>query len=154
MSRALFNIIAVVAFLGCAVMFAADNDQAAPKFQTGNFNQVQIRTTDTAGVHVPHVILDSGAVTSSSSRSTTIATAQATLSTTASQISALNSARRGIIVRNVDAAISIYVGATGVTSSTGFLVKAGETVSVTTTAAIFAVAASGTPVVNILTEND
>lgn len=84
----------------------------------------------------------------------TITSGQATLSTAASQVVALSTTRRSIVIRNNDASISIYVGVTGVTSSTGVLVKAGESISINTTAAIFAVAASATPTVSYLAESD
>lgn len=87
-------------------------------------------------------------------RSANITTAQATLSTTAAEVLPASLVRRSVLLRNTDASISIYVGVLGVTSSTGFVVKAGETLSLNTRAAIYAVAASGTPVVHTLCEND
>lgn len=88
------------------------------------------------------------------SRSGSIATSQVTLSTAAQVVIAASTARRSVIVRNTDASISIYVGAAGVTTTTGMIVKAGEAVTINTTAAIYAIAVSGTPVANTLSEND
>lgn len=87
-------------------------------------------------------------------RSTSIATGQAALSTSAAQVLAANTARRSVVITNHDASISVYVGATGVTTSTGLLIKAGAAVTINSTAAIFAIAASGTPTVSYLAEND
>lgn len=81
---------------------------------------------------------------------------QQPLSTTARQIvSAGNSRQRAAIVRNLDATISIYVGYNSdVSSTTGFLIKAGESLTLNTRAALYGVAASGTPTAGYITEND
>lgn len=78
---------------------------------------------------------------------TTIATGQVTLSTSSGTVCAASTGRRVVTMRNTDASISVYLGATGVTTSTGYLVKAGESLTLTTTATIAGVAASGSPVV-------
>lgn len=81
---------------------------------------------------------------------------QQPLTTTARQIvSAGNSRQRAAIVRNIDATISIYVGYNAdVSSTTGMLLKAGESFTFNTRAAIYGVAASGTPTAAYVTEND
>lgn len=81
---------------------------------------------------------------------------QQPLTTTARQIvSAGNSRQRAAVVRNMDTTISIYWGYNAdVTSTTGFLIKAGESVTINTRAAIYGVAASGAPVACYFTEND
>lgn len=88
--------------------------------------------------------------------STVFATGQQPLSTTAVQVVPAGTSRQlAAIVRNQDAAISIYIGNTaGVTSTTGILLKAGESITINTRAAIYAVAASGTPTAGYLTESD
>lgn len=83
-----------------------------------------------------------------------IATGQVALSTSAASVVAANSSRHAVTVKNIDASISIYVGVAGVTSSTGYLLKAGESVRIQTGAAVFAVAASGTPVVVFVSESN
>lgn len=94
------------------------------------------------------------AVSSGAAKSATIATSKVTLSTSASLISAASTTRHAILIRNVDATISVYVGVSGVSSTTGFLLKAGESVSIYSTAAIYGIAASAAPAVNTLSEND
>jgi hypothetical protein len=76
-----------------------------------------------------------------------------TLSTSSEIISAANELRSRILVKNLDASIVVYVGeATGVTSSTGFPLAAGESVALYTTAVVYAIAASGTPAIAIVEE--
>lgn len=80
--------------------------------------------------------------------------AQATASTSAASIAARPD-RRGIVIRNLDAAITIYVsGAPLVSSSNGMPLKAGESISIDTAAAVFYVAASGSPVIAYLETYD
>lgn len=74
-----------------------------------------------------------------------IATDQVALSTTAAQVVAARNQRHRVVIKNIDSTITIYVGASGVTASDGFQLLAGESVALHTTAAVFAVAASGTP---------
>lgn len=82
-----------------------------------------------------------------------IAVSQNALSTTAEVIAASRPTRVRVIVRNQDASISVYVGhSDAVTSSNGFLLKAEESVSFYTTAALYAIAASGTPSVSVTEE--
>lgn len=85
-------------------------------------------------------------------RAESIATGQQTLSTSAALVSGGSSSRGTVLVRNLDASISIYVGSAGVTSSTGMLIKAGESITIRTSGALYAVAASGTPAVAVLEE--
>lgn len=141
-----------------SVLTASCQAQGDPQDNYKSNAVVTKRSTNTNGVHVDHVIVDSGGGGSGggtgATASTTIATGQATLSTTASQVVASNSARHTTSIRNLDASISIYIGAAGVTSSTGHLIKAGEAFTVVSTAAVYAVAASGTPAVSHFDEND
>lgn len=77
-----------------------------------------------------------------------IVTGQAALTTTAAQIIATDTQSRVILIENLDATITIYVGPAGVTAATGKRILAGRVLPLTTRAAIFAVAASGTPSVD------
>lgn len=81
---------------------------------------------------------------------TTFAPTQVTLSTSAAQVLASGtfSSRQ---VCNSDTAIIEYIGATGVTSSTGIPLQPGACWDAShTTAAVFAVAASGSPVASVV----
>jgi|SRR5579859_3709385 len=54
--------------------------------------------------------------------------------------------RRGVTLKNIDAAIVIYIVAAGATVTTsGFPLKAGESISLDTVGPVFALAASGSP---------
>lgn len=82
-----------------------------------------------------------------------VATSQTAISTSATQVAAARATRTGLLIRNLDAAISIYIGPTsGVTSGNGMLLKAGESVPVTAVGTWYAIAASGTPTVAVLDE--
>lgn len=66
-------------------------------------------------------------------------------SSTATSIAAIRPNRYGAMVQNPDTSITIYVGNTGVTSSTGVPLRAGESMYFPTFAALYAISASGTP---------
>lgn len=74
---------------------------------------------------------------------------QEALSTTQETLVAARATRRSVFVQNLDASITVYIGFdTTVSSTTGIRLKAGEGLSLNTRAAIFAIAASGTPTVS------
>jgi hypothetical protein len=73
------------------------------------------------------------------------AVTQTALSTTAGLVLAARATRRRATIRNLDAAINVYLGGAAVTSANGMLLKPGEAYIKRSTAAIYAVAASGTP---------
>jgi len=94
---------------------------------------------------------------SQSSPSAGFTTARIVLnSASAVLISAPNANKKSIKVRNMDATIAIYVGEGAVTSSNGFplfgATGGGESVEIRTIQGIYAIAASGTPSVAVLTE--
>lgn len=94
----------------------------------------------------------SGSVTASAAKGSTFSPTQVTLSTAA--VLVLNAAGAGIVSRqvcNADSAIVEYIGATGVTSATGMPLQPLACFDVSrTTAAIYAVAASGTPQIAVV----
>lgn len=73
------------------------------------------------------------------------------LSGTAEVVLAARPNRMAAILRNTDASITIYVGDSSV-DSTYFSLPAGASLALTTTAAVYAVAASGTPTLAIWEE--
>ena len=78
------------------------------------------------------------------------ATSQVSLnSSTATQLCAVRSTRRGVLITNNDASIAIYIGGASVTTATGHYLKAGASISIPTTAAVYAIAASGSPVASV-----
>jgi len=83
-----------------------------------------------------------------------IASSQVTTSTSAATLAIARATRRSILIRNMDAAISVYVGPATVTTGNGMLLKAGESCPFTCVGLIQVIAASGTPVVAIADEYD
>lgn len=82
-----------------------------------------------------------------------LAATQNALSTTAEAIFVARPTRTRAVVKNIDSSIIVYVGeADTVTASTGMPLLAGESISLFTTAAVYAIAASGTPTVALLEE--
>ena len=75
------------------------------------------------------------------------ANGQVSASTTAATLVVANPTRRSVLIRNLDATITVYVGAATVTAANGMPLKAGESVSVDTSQLIQVLAASGTPTV-------
>ena len=102
------------------------------------------------------LLLITSAIALAEPGATTGTNGQQPLTTTARQIvSAGTSRQRCAIVRNQDATISIYIGYNAnVSSTTGILLKAGESITINTRAAIYGVAASGAPTAGYLTESD
>lgn len=82
------------------------------------------------------------------------ANGQVATSTTSGVLKASNATRRRITFKNTDAAITVYIGTGTVTAANGFPLKAGESYTKTTTAAVNVIAASGTPTVAYDEESD
>lgn len=76
-----------------------------------------------------------------------MANGQVTTSTTAATAVAARATRRSVTIKNTDTSITVYIGIATVTSSNGMPLKAGESISIDTTALVQVIAASGTPVV-------
>lgn len=77
----------------------------------------------------------------------------ATLSTTAAIVVSADNNRGRVIIQNADASIVVRVGDANITSTTGGVrLAAGESITFYTRGNIYAVAASGTPVINILAQ--
>ena len=86
-----------------------------------------------------------------------LATAQIALNaTTATKINTVGgtpSSHYKIYVKNLDASINVFVGLTGVTSSTGLRLNTGETTIIEPVIAgtdLYAISASGTPSVAVM----
>jgi hypothetical protein len=75
-----------------------------------------------------------------------LTTGQASVSTVV-QIIAARPTRRSALVTNTDASVSVYVGNAAVSSSTGQLIKAGNSLTIPFTGAIYCVATTGRVVV-------
>ena len=85
-------------------------------------------------------------------RASRFVASQNALSTTAEEILDVRETRIGAVVHNTDTAITVYVGPQTVTSSNGFPLAPGASLSVSVTGALWAVAASGTPTIAIFEE--
>ncbi len=83
-----------------------------------------------------------------------LTTGQVTASGTAGTLVAARATRRSVLVRNTDAALSVYVGPATVTSANGMLLKAGESCPFTFVGLIQVIAPSGSPVVAFADEYD
>ncbi len=73
------------------------------------------------------------------------ANAQVALSTTAATILIARATRKQATIRNLDTAISIYIGVATVTAANGMLLKPGESLDIFGGVLIQGIAASGTP---------
>jgi hypothetical protein len=85
---------------------------------------------------------------------TNLASSQVALSTTAATVAIARATRRRVTVKNLDAAITVYLGPATVTSGNGMELKAGESVELTWVGLLQGIAASGTPSVAVLDEYD
>lgn len=93
----------------------------------------------------------SGTITALDYVPTTInSTGQVTITSTATNIIAQNTARQGVVITNSSATITVYVGTSGVTSSTGLPLTPGQAITLPTTAAVYAIASSTSGTVGYL----
>jgi len=77
-----------------------------------------------------------------------MATGQAALnSSTATLVIAARPTRRSALVTNTSASINVWVGNSGVTNSTGQLIAPGNSLTIPSTVAVYAISASATPTV-------
>lgn len=74
---------------------------------------------------------------------------QNALSTSEEVILAARADRKRAIIKNLDAAITVYVGPTGVTSGNGTEIKAGESTAIYSRGVLYGIAASGTPTISV-----
>lgn len=88
-------------------------------------------------------------------RGSVIAHGSASVTTTAAQVLALAATRRSATIQNLGTDY-IYLGATGITANNGLRLAPGQTVVIdkSPTAAIFAIAGTGTQTVSYFTESD
>jgi len=88
-------------------------------------------------------------------RGSVIAHGSASVTTSAAQVLALATGRRSATIQNLGTDY-IYLGATGITANNGLRLAPGQTVVIdkSPTAAIFAVAGTGTQTVSYFTESD
>lgn len=70
---------------------------------------------------------------------------RATASSTAGTLAIARDTRKGILIRNLDATLTIYVGPATVTTSNGFPILPGESCPFSWTGLIQVISASGTP---------
>jgi len=93
-----------------------------------------------------------GALNVSTTTSSSISTGQVSVGTLATIIVASNSSRRSVIIRN-QGATDMYIGNSGVTTSNGLLIKAGESIFLDrNTAAIYGIVSSGSTTAGYLQE--
>lgn len=74
-----------------------------------------------------------------------MANGQIATSTAAATLVAARATRRSVVIKNMDATITVYVGVATVTAANGLPLLAGESVSIDWVGLIQVIAASGTP---------
>ena len=125
--------------------------------QSGTWNVGSITTLPAlpTGTNVIGGVTQSAGPWTTVERGTVIAHGSASVTTTAAQVLALAATRRSATIQNLGTDY-IYLGATGITANNGLRLAAGQTVVIdkSPTAAIFAIAASGTQAVSYFTESD
>lgn len=73
---------------------------------------------------------------------------------TATLVVPVNASRRSVTIKNQSPSVTIYVGKTGVTTTTGIELKAGESISIDFVGAIYAISESGLPVIGFIESYD
>jgi hypothetical protein len=75
-------------------------------------------------------------------------TAQVSIGTGATQIIAANATRAGVLVSNPSSTVSVYLGGSGVTTSTGQILSPGNSITLPVSSAIYGVVATSTQTVS------
>lgn len=76
------------------------------------------------------------------------ATGQVSVGNSATQIIAANTSRSGVVITNPSASTTIYVGTSGVTTSTGAILPPGSSLTLPVTSAVYGIVATGTQTVS------
>ena len=76
------------------------------------------------------------------------ATGQVSVGATATQIIAANATRAGVLITNPSATVSVYIGLSGVTSSTGAILGPGQSLTLPVTSAVYGIVGTGTQTVS------
>jgi hypothetical protein len=95
---------------------------------------------------------DIGGLLSTAEPTANVAVSQVTATTTAGTLAGARATRRSLVIKNTDAAITVYVGPATVTSGNGMPVKAGESLAVSWVGLVQVISASGSPVIALWDE--
>jgi hypothetical protein len=77
-------------------------------------------------------------------------TGQVSVAATATQIIGSNSARQGVLITNPSTSVTVYIGASGVTASTGAILPPLSSVVIPVTGPIYGIVSSSTQNVSFL----
>lgn len=128
---------------------------ASPAARAGldNVNIIDPRPITLAGgTHALPVTVVSGTIGSTTSGAANEVNSQITTSTTASTLIIARPTRVGCLIKNLDAAITVYIGKATVTAGNGMPLKPGDSVVVSAQILWQVIAASGTPIVAVADE--
>jgi len=123
-------------------------------FNGTTWDRLRGDTTSGMWVNVKSAVSPTGTAGVTTATSSTITTGQVTVDTTVGGIviKASNASRRSIIIRN-QGTVDMYIGPSGVTSTSGLLIKAGESITLDrNTAAIYGIVASTSTTAGYLEE--
>jgi hypothetical protein len=113
---------------------------------------VKLKLNDDGTLEIGGISL--GDVTVSQAGAANAAGSQVAASTTAGTLVVARATRRTCLVRNLDAAITVYIGPAGVSVNNGMPIRPGESVVVSAVTLWQVIAASGAPIVATLDEYD
>lgn len=138
---------------GSRVPITADTNGL--KVNVGNTVTVSLGAALPTGSNVVGAVTQSAGPWTTVERGSVIAHGSASVTTTAAQVLALAATRRSATIQNLGTDY-IYLGATGITANNGLRLAPGQTVVIdkSPTAAIFAIAGTGTQTVSYFTESD
>ena len=78
------------------------------------------------------------------------ANGQVSVTNAATKIVDIRSTRRSVVIINLSSSVTVYLGPSGVTTSTGLAIPAGQSVSIPFTGAIYGIVASGSLTVSYM----
>ncbi len=142
MNKKLIGLFSLIAAVAIASPWIGDTAPQIGDNQQQSLNRIALSNSNLAA-SAPA----SGTTAATNTGAAHLASTHTTLnSSTATLIVVARPTRRTVVIRNSDTSLSMYVGELGVTSSTGMLVKASESIPYTFVGALYAISASGAPV--------
>lgn len=113
----------------------------------GKKMQTWLNTILGQDVHAEAVVLvdTSGVPISALKGAANVSVLRSTASSTAGTLAVARATRRGILIRNLDTSLTIYIGAATVTTSNGFPLLPGESAPFAWVGLIQVISVSGTP---------
>ncbi len=132
---------------GSAGIMDAQVGHAAPSYalQIGGSDGTDLRAILTTATGQVHVVQDAASYVPALN-----ATGQVSITNAATSIIAANTSRQGVIITNTSTTVAVFIGASGVTATTGAYLGPGASINLPATSAFYGITSSSTATVSYL----